>query len=101
MICGMDLFTFLINILAFINEVFIPFLLAVAFIIFIWNAGRYFVIQAGSEDARTKAKRLALWGVLAFVIIFSIWGIVNLIVNGLNLEDDFPVTPDYVEERRI
>src|SRR3989338_2357352 len=80
---AMGIKEFIGSFIAFLNDVIIPFIIAIAFIVFLWNLARYFIIQNDSEDAREKAKKTALYGILAFVFILSIWGIVNLFVGDL------------------
>ena len=96
----MNIQTFLANILIFLNKTLVPFILAIAFFIFIWNAARYFILEGENEESQTKAKSLALWSVSAFVVIVSFWGIVNMIVGGLNLGAMQPITPDYMDGKR-
>lgn len=93
--CHMDVQTFLNDILIFINERIVPLLLAVAFLVFIWNVARYFIIGGADEQNRQKAKRLALYGIGAFVFIVCIWGIVNLFVSGLGFDRQSFICPDY------
>ena len=88
---------FILDILFFINETLIPFIIAIAFLVFIWNVARYFIIGGANDQDREKAKRLALYGILAFVIIVSLWGIVNVVVGGLGFNREQPLEPDYVE----
>jgi predicted PurR-regulated permease PerM len=95
----MNIQTFLTNILKFLNDTILPFLIALAFVFFLWNAVRYFIIGGASEESQTKAKTLAVWGVAAFVFILSLWGIVKLIVSGLNFDPNQPITPDYVQSK--
>ena len=71
----------------FINEVLIPFTLGVAFLIFIINAVRFFVIGGDNTESQENAKSLALYGVGAFVLILSLWGLVNLLSNGFGLNE--------------
>ena len=92
----MDLQTFLTNILKFIDGTIVPFLLAIAFLVFIWNATRFFIFAGGDEKEHEKAKSLALWSISAFVVIVSLWGIVNLLVTGFGLGGSDSVTPDYM-----
>ena len=54
---------FLAQIILFLNYVIIPLLIALAFLFFIWNAFRYFILESNSEEGRTKARRLALYGI--------------------------------------
>jgi hypothetical protein len=90
----------LTNFLSFLNETIVPFLFAFAFLIFIWNAARYFIIGGANPDDQEKARGLAMWGVAAFVIIISLWGIVNMVVAGFGLGDRTPPIPDYMQEKK-
>ena len=94
----MNIQTLLIGLLNFLNETIVPFLLAIAFLVFIWNATRYFIIGGSSSEEQEKARSLALWGITAFVVMVSMWGIVNILVSGLGLNDN-PIIPDYMCEK--
>ncbi len=84
-----DVDLFVIEIGLFINSTLIPILLAVAFLVFIVGAVRFFLL-AGDEydDNKKKGKSLMLYGIIGFVLIVSIWGIVRLFSDGLGLQDD-------------
>ena len=92
----MNIQTLLTGILTFLNDVIVPFLLALAGLVFLWNAFRYFIIGGSNEEDQTRAKSLALWGITAFVIMISLWGIVNLLVAGLGFGGYSSLLPDYV-----
>lgn len=87
---------YLVLILEFINFTIIPLLFTFALLFFLVNATRYFIIEAGDSDGRDKAKRLALYGISAFVILVSIWGIVNMFVYGLGIDGSDSKCPDYL-----
>ena len=89
---------FLASIGSFINAVVIPALFSLAFLFFIVNATRYFIIGGANEDAQKKARSLALWGLIAFIVMVSIWGIVNLLVEGFGIDFQAkqPPCPDYL-----
>lgn len=93
----MDLQTYLIDIGYFINFTLIPFLFALALFFFIFNAARYFIIGAGDAAKRESARRLALYGIGAFVILVSLWGVVNLLAYSLNIDYDRSICPDYMD----
>jgi hypothetical protein len=72
---------------SFFNEYLIPFLLGIAFLIFIINAIRFFVIKSATEEGRENAKSLALYSIGVFIFILSFWGIINIFTNGLGLDN--------------
>lgn len=79
----------------FIGSVLIPFLFALALLFFLWNVARYFIFNADDQNAREQAKKLALYAVAGFVFLVSIWGIINVIIRGFDLDGYYPVEPDY------
>ena len=73
-----DVGSFIINT---INNVIVPVLFAVAFIVFLWGAFTTFILGAGSEDAKDKGKSLMLYSLIGFFVMVSIWGVVNILVG--------------------
>jgi hypothetical protein len=92
---------FIKNFLIFSNTVLIPFLLGIAFLFFAFNAIRFFVVGGSNDDGRENARNLAIYSVLAFVIIVVFWGIVNLLAGSLGFAGKNLPTPDYLEKRGI
>ena len=78
---GSKLGEYLGSIVGFINVRLIPFIFAIAFIVFIWGIFQYFIAGGANEEARDKGKQLVMWGIIAFVVMVSVWGIVNLLVG--------------------
>ena len=85
------------SVITFINNVIIPFLLGLAFLFFAINAIRYFVLEGGTDDGRSKAKALALYSVMAFVVIIIFWGMLSVLVKGTGLGGHAVPASDYVE----
>jgi hypothetical protein len=87
----------------FINSILIPLLLGIAFLFFVINAVRFFVIGGSSDEGQERAKNLALYGIATFVFILSFWGIVNVLAGGIGISGTDPCTsnlyPDYFERR--
>jgi succinate dehydrogenase/fumarate reductase cytochrome b subunit len=77
----------------------VPLIVAFAFLFFIWNAFRYFILGGANPDEQAKAKSLAIWGILAFVVIISLWGMVRIFVDVFNVGDNSPIQPDYVQTK--
>ena len=73
-----DLGTFVINL---INNVLVPVLFALAFIVFLWGAFMAFIVGAQNDTAKEKGKNLMLWGLIGFFVMISIWGLVNILVG--------------------
>jgi hypothetical protein len=90
--------------LEFVDAVLIPVILGIAFLMIVWNALRFFIIGADNEESQQNAKNLALYSVLAFVLILSFWGIVAILTNGIGLpSSDVPcedMQSDYYRVQR-
>ncbi len=84
------------NLFTFANNTVLPFIVGIAFLFLIINIVRYFIFQGASEDGREQAKTLALYGVFAFVLLIIFWGIVNLLVNTIGLNETEAPTSDYI-----
>ena len=67
--------------LTFINTIAVPILIAIAFIVFLWGVAKAYIISGASEEARKQGHQIILWGVIGFVVVFSLWGIVNLALS--------------------
>lgn len=72
-------------IIAFINDILVPVLMAIALIVFLWGIYKYFIYGAANESEKAEGRWFALWGVIGFVIIVALWGIVNLFMGTLGL----------------
>lgn len=73
-----DAGSFVINV---INNIIVPVLFAVAFIVFLWGAFQTFIIGANSTDVKEKGKNLMLWGLIGFFVMVSVWGLVNILTG--------------------
>ncbi|MCA9367960.1 hypothetical protein KC887_06915 [Candidatus Kaiserbacteria bacterium] len=80
----MDAQTYITTFVSFL-AVIVQFLVGIAFLFFVFNAIRFFVAGAGNDDARARARSLATYGVLAFVVLLIFWGVVNLLTDSLGL----------------
>jgi hypothetical protein len=74
----------------FINKYLVPLVFALAFLFFLWGLFKYFFWN--TEEGKESGKQLMLWGIIAFVVMVSIWGIVNLLASGLGLRTQDPGT---------
>ena len=78
--------TFVGKITSFINNIIIPLIFAVALVVFMWGIFQLFI--AKNAEQAEEGKRLAFYAVIGFVLMVSIWGIVNLIAGGLGFSGE-------------
>jgi len=65
----------------------IPVLITLAVVYFIWGVIHYGI--ARDEDAKTEGRGAMIQGLIALLVIVSVWGLVNFMKSfiGINLED--------------
>lgn len=71
--------TFLLLLVNIINNVLVPLLFGVAFIVFLWGMFRYFILGAANEEKRAEGQKLLIYGLIGFFVMLSLWGIVNVV----------------------
>lgn len=81
-------------ILAFISGFVIPFILAIGFLMFVWGMFNYFIRGGANEEAKESGRSLIMYAIAGYVVILAFWGIVNILSNGLGLEDSLDTTPE-------
>ncbi len=86
--------TYLVRFSGFLSNVLLPTVFSLAFLFFIYNTARYYIIDASNQLDRAKAKNQALYSIAAFVFLVSLWAIVNLIAGSFNLNNT-ETCPDY------
>lgn len=77
-----------------INNIFVPVIFAIAFIVFVWGAFETFIIGANDDEVKTKGKNLMLWGLIGFFVMVSVWGLVNILTGTVNFGSNAPKTPN-------
>jgi len=84
-----DVGSFIINT---INNVFVPVIFAIAFIVFLWGAFDSFILGANNDEKKDKGKGLMLWGLIGFFVMVSIWGLVNILTGTVSFGNNTGVT---------
>lgn len=74
---------FFANILVFIDAILVPFIFALAFVVFLWGVFQYFIAGGADEEKRKQGRSFILWSVIGFFLMVSIWGLVNLLGTSL------------------
>ena len=70
----------------------IPFLGAVAFLVFVWGVAR-FIRSAGSEKEIKDSKNLLIWGVIGLFVLVTIWGIIAFLSSEFGFGNGTPGIP--------
>lgn len=67
------------EIVKFVNASIIPLFYTLAFLFFVIGMVRFFFL--GGEENREKGRQFMLWSIIGFVVMFSVWGIVRLLLT--------------------
>lgn len=89
--------TFIQNIIRFMNNTLVPLVFALAFLVFLWGMFKTFILGGSDEDKQKEGKQLMMYAIAGFVIMVSLWGIVNLVAKGFGFSgkelQDIPDLP--------
>jgi hypothetical protein len=69
------------NLVSILNSYMIPVLYALGFLYFLIGVAR-FAFAEGQEN-RAKARNMIIYGLIGLVVIFGVWGLVNLLLTVL------------------
>jgi hypothetical protein len=72
------------TILYVINSILVPILFAVSFIVFLYGVAQRFIFN--SDKASSDGSKFILWGIIGFVVMISVWGLVNIVANTFGLQ---------------
>lgn len=77
---------FVTGIIGIINIVIVPIIFALAFLAFIWGVVKYFFINNGGDEGKiAEGRKFVMWGIIGMVVIFSVWGLVNILLSTLGI----------------
>ncbi len=76
---------FVKSILSIINHAVVPIIFAFAFITFIWGIFNFFFLGSDDTGKQEKARSFMLYGLLGMVVLFSVWGLVSILLNTFGL----------------
>jgi hypothetical protein len=73
------------GIVGLLNTIAVPVIFALSFLVFVWGVLNYLFLHGGNEEKRAEGRQFILWGVLGMVILFSVWGLVNMLLSTLGI----------------
>lgn len=68
-----------------INTVVVPFIVALSFLVFVWGVVNLYFLHSHEETKRAQGRAFVLWGIIGMVVVFSIWGFVNILLSTLGI----------------
>lgn len=74
---------FLVNVLEFSNNILIPFIIGIGFLVFVFGVFRYFIAGGANDEKKEQGRSLMIYAILGFVLIVVFWGIINLLAGSL------------------
>src|SRR4051812_48849653 len=87
---------FILSIISFIDNLLVPLVFAIAFIVFLWGVYTYFIAGGANEEKRAEGQKFVLWAIIGFVVMFSIWGLINLVRSSLPINGTRPDYPTFL-----
>ncbi|MCA9360434.1 hypothetical protein H6785_01840 [Candidatus Nomurabacteria bacterium] len=78
----------LINLMQFINDVLIPFIIGIGFLFFVWGMFLYFIMGGADDEKKVKGRSLMIHAVIGFVVIIIFFGVINLLTSSTGLEGE-------------
>lgn len=73
------------GVIGILNTVVVPIIFALAFLSVIWGIVNYFFLQVDNDEKRAEGRQFILWGILGMVVMFSVWGLVNILLSTLGV----------------
>ncbi len=87
------------SIISFINDTLVPLVFALALIVFIWGLFQSFILGGTDPEKRKAGQDLMLWGIIAFFVMVSVWGLVNILTGTFGFSGGETVKLPGVQER--
>ncbi len=69
-----------------IGSSIIPFLFALAVVMFVWGTIKFFIIDVDEEAKREQGRQFMLWGIIALAVMVSVWGLVGVLTETFKID---------------
>lgn len=88
--------TIIFNIIKFINGYVVPLVFALAFALFLFGVFRFFFVKGADAKSRTEGRNYMISAIVAFAVMVSVWGLVNILTGSINLgSNSMPKIPSF------
>ncbi len=75
----------------FLQNMILPLLFLMALAFFVWGVVKY--ISNTDSNEREEGQQFMVWGVIALAVMFSLWGLVNLLGVTFHIQGVTPTVP--------
>lgn len=72
-------------------QALIPIVIGLAVLVFLWGVLRYVI--ASDDAGKEQGRVFMLWGIIALFVMVSVWGLVNILRETLQLNPATPPAP--------
>ncbi|MDP3902287.1 MAG: pilin [bacterium] len=72
-------------------------LIAIAVLVFIIGVLKY-IARGDDEEERKKGRNLMIYGIISLFVMVSVWGLVNILAETFQLENQYPDDIPYLEK---
>ena len=86
---GKDL-KYLVGIVLEYVDIAVYLIISLAILLFVWNIYKYFISGSDDVTAKKEAGLYVMWSIIGFFVILSLWGLVNILKNTFNLDNNRP-----------
>lgn len=88
---GNDGIKHLISTAGGIIQALIPIVIGLGVLVFLWGVLKY--VLNSSDAGKAEGRTFMLWGIIALFVMVSVWGLVNILRDSLNLNPATPTAP--------
>lgn len=74
-----------------IGPYIIGFFFTIAFFIILIGILNY-IKEGANEEKRAEARKFIIWGIVSLFVMLSIWGLTNVLVNSIQLDNQLPAS---------
>lgn len=81
----------LIGMVGGIVQALIPIVIGLGVLVFLWGVLKY--VLNSSDAGKAEGRTFMLWGIIALFVMVSVWGLVNILRDSLELNTNTPTAP--------
>src|SRR5690606_30841410 len=81
----------LIGMVGGIVQALIPIVIGLGVLVFLWGVLKY--VLNSSDAGKAEGRTFMLWGIIALFVMVSVWGLVNILRDSLELNPNTPTAP--------